>query len=131
MNSSQSDMISSPLLCDVMCKESIVVVLTPCTWLIERLYWHSPLSRFSSDAFFLTYVCSIRANERVYVFWAHVRIRRSKKRSTGNKPLSRFSTTRFKGLFSDNYKLINEFLYNINNLILKLQYLQVLITIYY
>ena len=31
------------------------------------------LRLFSSDAFFLrtfTYVCSIRVNERVYVFWA-------------------------------------------------------------
>ena len=36
-----------------------------------------PVMRFSLRTF--TYVCSMRVNERVYVFW--VRIRRSKKRS--------------------------------------------------
>ena len=66
----------------------------------------SCLRLFSSDAFFFTYVCSIRVNERVYVFWALRTYkvlrcnltywpRRSKKHSTGNKPLDPYFILEF------------------------------------
>ena len=55
------------------------------------------LRLFSSDAFFLrtfTYVCSIRVNERVYVFWAlrTYTYCKSKKRSTGNQHYEKKNT---------------------------------------
>ena len=57
------------------CKPSLKAVFQRC------VFWRT-----------FTYVCSIRVNERVYVFWAP-RTYRSKKRSTGNHPLYTYTHT--------------------------------------
>ena len=63
---------------DVTLRCEMLRYVVRCYWVVYAMLWDvtlrcKTLRLFSSDAFFLrtfTYVCSIRVNEQVYVFWA-------------------------------------------------------------